>query len=143
MKKIIRLTESDLKEIVNKILNESVEDLYSKMQSHSDDIYNTHKRDIDNYHYIKDKIKEWEIRNNPIFTLSIIKNRDSPPSLQAKVKWGLPFKNKGVKSWISVFIGSTKEFPLGLNTPNLKEIVKERIKEYFEKNMPFEYENPR
>ena len=141
MKRTIRLTESELINVISRIINEDIkDDLLSTIKLHHDDVYNKNKSTIDNYHYIKDKIREYEIRENPHFTLSVIKNRDSHPSIVAKVKWNLPYKDKGFRNWISVHIGSLKEFPLGLDTPNMDEIAKKRIKNYLHKHDPFKYD---
>ena len=54
---------------------------------------------INSYLYWKDKIEEIKYRINPPFTLSIIKNRQSNPSIVAKVKWIYKYKGEYKKTY--------------------------------------------
>jgi hypothetical protein len=149
MKKIVRLTESDLNRLVKKIVNEEdfdykdsvdLKDSISQVNSDFDKLYEKYKDIIHKYHYVKSKVSELETRNDPHFTLSVSNNRGSK-GIVAKVKWKLPY-NGVYKEYISVYIGGEKNYPLLLDTPNILDIAKNKIKNMVDKHEPFHYINP-
>jgi hypothetical protein len=94
---------------------------------------------INTYLYWKDKIEEIKYRINPPFTLSIIKNRESNPSIVAKVKWIYKFKGDYKKTpYISVYIGSIEQYPKGLTDSKLFYDVPKKIQDYLNKTCPLE-----
>jgi hypothetical protein len=94
---------------------------------------------INTYLYWKDKIEEIKYRINPPFTLSIIKNRQSNPSIVAKVKWIYKFKGEYKKTpYVSVYIGSIEQYPKGLTDSKLFYDVPKKIQEYLNKACPLE-----
>jgi hypothetical protein len=94
---------------------------------------------INSYLYWKDKIEEIKYRINPPFTLSIIKNRESNPSIVAKVKWIYKFKGEYKKTpYISVYIGSIEQYPKGLTDSKLFYDVPKKIQDYLNKVCPLE-----
>ena len=94
---------------------------------------------INTYLYWKDKIEEIKYRINPPFTLSIIKNRESNPSIVAKVKWIYKFKGNYKKTpYVSVYIGSIEQYPKGLTDSKLFYDVPKKIQEYLNKVCPLE-----
>jgi len=94
---------------------------------------------INSYLYWKDKIEEIKYRINPPFTLSIIKNRESNPSIVAKVKWIYKFKGDYKKTpYISVYIGSIEQYPKGLTDSKLFYDVPKKIQDYLNKVCPLE-----
>jgi hypothetical protein len=150
MKKVIRLTESDLTRLVKKIINEdddfdygddvNLEDSISQVNSDFSELYEKYKDIIHKYHYVKNKVSELETRNDPHFTLSVAKNRDTKGIL-AKVKWKLPY-NGVYKEYISVYIGGERKYPLLLDTPNIMDIAKKKVKNMVDKQEPFQYVSP-
>lgn len=94
---------------------------------------------INSYLYWKDKIEEIKYRINPPFTLSIIKNRQSNPSIVAKVKWIYKYKGEYKKTpYISVYIGSIEQYPKGLTDSKLFYDVPKKIQDYLNKVCPIE-----
>ena len=94
---------------------------------------------INSYLYWKDKIEEIKYRINPPFTLSIIKNRESNPSIVAKVKWIYKYKGEYKKTpYISVYIGSIEQYPKGLTDSKLFYDVPKKIQDYLNKVCPLE-----
>ena len=94
---------------------------------------------INSYLYWKDKIEEIKYRINPPFTLSIIKNRQSNPSIVAKVKWIYKYKGDYKKTpYISVYIGSIEQYPKGLTDSKLFYDVPKKIQDYLNKVCPLE-----
>jgi hypothetical protein len=152
MKKVIRLTESDLNRLVKKIVNEqegndfdyeddvNLKDSKLKVNSDFDKLYKKYEDVIHKYHYVKNKISELETRDDPHFTLSVVKNRDSK-GIIAKVKWKLPY-NGIYKDYISVYIGGERKYPLLLDTPNIMDIAKKKVKNMVDKQEPFQYVSP-
>lgn len=148
MKKIVKLTESDLNRLVEKIINEednfddnvNLKDSISKVNSDFDKLYKEYKDIIHKYHYVKNKVSELETRDNPHFTLTLINNRGAK-SIIAKVKWKLPY-NGVYKEYLSIYVGGEKKFPLLLDTPNIMDFAKAKVKSMINKHEPFQYISP-
>jgi hypothetical protein len=95
---------------------------------------------INTYLYWKDKIEEIKYRLNPTFTLAIIKNRSSSPSIVAKVKWKYQFKGEYKKTpYLSVYIGSLENYPKGLKDSGLFYDAPKKIQEYLNKSCPVQF----
>jgi len=94
---------------------------------------------IQTYLYWKDKLEEIQYRTKPHFTLSVAKNRETS-SIVAKVKWKYKFKGKFKKSpYLSVYVGSLKQYPKGLKDANLFYDAPRKVQEYINRECPLEY----
>jgi hypothetical protein len=142
--------------ILNLVPQNELEKLYDKTSNHNpisqieyilipllESKFNKFTKDneavINTYLYWKDKIEEIKYRINPPFTLSIIKNRESNPSIVAKVKWIYKFKGDYKKTpYISVYIGSIEQYPKGLTDSKLFYDVPKKIQDYLNKVCPLE-----
>ena len=142
--------------ILNLVPQNELEKLYDKTSNHNpisqieyilipllESKFNKFTKDndavINSYLYWKDKIEEIKYRINPPFTLSIIKNRESNPSIVAKVKWIYKYKGEYKKTpYISVYIGSIEQYPKGLTDSKLFYDVPKKIQDYLNKVCPLE-----
>jgi hypothetical protein len=142
--------------ILNLVPQNELEKLYDKTSNHNpisqieyilipllESKFNKFTKDndavINSYLYWKDKIEEIKYRINPPFTLSIIKNRQSNPSIVAKVKWIYKYKGEYKKTpYISVYIGSIEQYPKGLTDSKLFYDVPKKIQDYLNKVCPLE-----
>lgn len=94
---------------------------------------------IKTYEYWQDKIEELNYRTKPHFTLTMVKNRDSSPSIVAKVKWKWKYKGKvGKTRYLSVYIGSSSKYPKGLKDAQLFYDAPKKVNEYLLKECPLE-----
>jgi hypothetical protein len=102
---------------------------------------NNNKSAIKTFLYWQDKIEEIKYRNKPHFTLTMVKNRNSTPSIIAKVKWKYKFKGKYKKSpYLSVYIASSSKYPKGLKDSQLFYDAPKKIQEYLIKECPIEFD---
>ncbi|MFN8579330.1 MAG: hypothetical protein U0354_21090 [Candidatus Sericytochromatia bacterium] len=93
---------------------------------------------IDNYDNYKLNVDRNNYLENPHFTLHIVKNRNTYDSIIAQVKWEFPINNKIKKlKYHSIFIGTSKQLGLDIESQSVLDIAKGTIKEYFnEKSLP-------
>ena len=88
------ITRSDLK-----ILIEQVQIHFNLFISSTNEItISSNKEFIEFYEYWKAKIEEILYRCNVTYTLSIVKNRESSPTILAKVKWHYKLNGRLTKS---------------------------------------------
>ena len=100
--------------------------------------YNNCREVIDNYDNHKLNIEKGNYLENPHFTLHIVKNRNTYDSVIAQVKWKFPIQNKIKKlKYHPIFIGTTKQLGLDIESQSVLLASKETIKDYFsEKSLP-------
>jgi hypothetical protein len=108
------------------------ENAFSNFKEKNQDVIKT-------FLYWQDKIEEMEYRTKPHFTLTMVKNRDSAPSIVAKVKWIYKYKGKvGKTRYLSVYIGSSSKYPKGLKDAQLFYDAPKKVNEYLLKECPLE-----
>ncbi len=96
------------------------------------------------YEYWKSKIEELIYRDNIIYTLSVVKNRESSPTILAKVKWHYKLNGKVNKSkYTSVHICSVSKFFKDRESVDLKNTTliydaETKIWEYLNRVSPIE-----
>lgn len=94
---------------------------------------------INTFIYWTAKIEEIKYRLKPHFTLSLVKNRDSKPSVVANVKWVYKVKGKFKKSpYLSVYIGSMEQYPKGLKDSGLYHEAAQKVQAYLNRVCPLE-----
>jgi hypothetical protein len=99
---------------------------------------------IDFYEFWKTKIEELTYRNNIAYTLSIVKNRESSPTILAKVKWHYKLNGKVPKSkYTSVHICSVSKYFKDRESVDLKNMTliydaENKIWEYLNRVSPIE-----
>ena len=104
----------------------------------------SNKEFIEFYEFWKAKIDEILYRSNVIYTLSIVKNRESSPTILAKVKWHYKLNGKVPKSkYTSVHICSVSKYfkdreSVDLKTPTLIYDAENKIWEYLNRVSPIE-----
>ncbi len=100
--------------------------------------YNNCREVIDNYDNHKLNIEKSNYLENPHFTLHIVKNRNTYDSVIAQVKWKFPIQNKIKKlKYHPIFIGTTKQLGLDIESQSVLLASIETIKDYFsEKSLP-------
>ena len=99
---------------------------------------------IDLYEFYKAKIDELLYRGNVTYTLSIVKNRESSPTILAKVKWQYKLNGRLTKSkYTSVHICSVSKYfkdkeSADLKDPTLIIDAENKIWEYLNRVSPLE-----
>jgi hypothetical protein len=99
---------------------------------------------IEFYEYWKSKLEELKYRDNFTYTLSVVKNRESSPTILAKVKWHYKLNGKLTKSkYTSVHICSVSKYFKDKDSVNLKEATlindaENKIWEYLNRVSPIE-----
>ena len=99
---------------------------------------------VDLYEFYKAKIDEILYRSNVTYTLSIVKNRESSPTILAKVKWHYKLNGKVPKSkYTSVHICSVSKFFKDRESVDLKNTTliyeaENKIWEYLNRVSPIE-----
>jgi len=99
---------------------------------------------IDLYEFYKAKIDEILYRGNVTYTLSIVKNRESSPTILAKVKWQYKLNGRLTKSkYTSVHICSVSKYfkdkeSADLKDPTLIIDAENKIWEYLNRVSPLE-----
>jgi hypothetical protein len=96
------------------------------------------------YEYWKAKLEELNYRDNFTYTLSVVKNRQSSPTILAKVKWNYKLNGKVPKSkYTSVHICSVSKFFKDRESVDLKNTTliyeaENKIWEYLNRVSPIE-----
>lgn len=102
------------------------------------------KEFIEFYEYWKVKLQELKYRENVTYTLSVVKNRESSPTILAKVKWHYKLNGKVPKSkYTSVHICSVSKYfkdreSLDLKNTTLIYDAENKIWEYLNRVSPIE-----
>jgi hypothetical protein len=102
------------------------------------------KDHIEFYEFYKSKMEELDFREKFTYTLSVVKNRESSPTILAKVKWLYKLNGKLSKSkYTSVHICSIKKYfkdieNIDLKNPTLIIDAENKIWEYLKKTSPIE-----
>jgi hypothetical protein len=116
--------------------------------SSNDEIINSSNKEfIEFYEFWKQKIEEISYRINFKYTLSIVKNRESSPTILAKVKWQYKLNGKFTKSkYTSVHICSVSKFFKDKESVDLKDFTlindaENKIWEYLNRVSPMELMN--
>lgn len=123
----------------NQIINSQLLDWdYETFIQEYNSFYNNCREVIDNYDNHQLNIDKSNYLENPHFTLHIVKNRNTYDSVIAQVKWKFPIQNKIKKlKYHSIFIGTTKQLGLDIESQSVLLTSKETIKDYFnEKSLP-------
>ena len=116
--------------------------------SSNDEIINSSNKEfIEFYEFWKQKIEEISYRIDIKYTLSIVKNRESSPTILAKVKWHYKLNGKFTKSkYTSVHICSVSKFFKDKESVDFKDITlindaENKIWEYLNRVSPMELMN--
>lgn len=102
------------------------------------------KEFINFYEFWKSKIEELIYRENVTYTLSVVKNRESSPTILAKVKWHYKLNGGFAKSkYTSVHICSVNKYfkdkeSVDLKNPTLIYDAENKIWEYLNRVSPIE-----
>jgi hypothetical protein len=134
------LTRSELILLISLIEN----DYHQFISSDSEVTITSNKEFIEFYEYWKSKVEELKYRDNVIYTLSIVKNRESSPTILAKVKWHYKLNGKVPKSkYTSVHICSVSKFFKDRESVDLKNTTliyeaENKIWEYLNRVSPIE-----
>ena len=96
------------------------------------------------YEYWKSKLEELKYRENFTYTLSVVKNRESSPTILAKVKWPYKLNGRVTKSkYTSVHICSVSKYFKDKESVDLKNTTliydaESKIWEYLNRVSPIE-----
>ncbi len=100
------LTRSELKLLISLVEN----DFHQFISSDKQVTIPSTKELIEFYEYWKSKVQELKYRDNFTYTLSVVKNRESSPTILAKVKWLYKLNGRHTKSkYTSVHICSVSK----------------------------------
>jgi hypothetical protein len=114
------------------------------ISSDSEVTITSNKEFIEFYEFWKSKIEELKYRDNFTYTLSVVKNRESSPTILAKVKWHYKLNGKVPKSkYTSVHICSVSKYfkdreSVDLKNPTLIIDAETKIWEYLNRVSPIE-----
>jgi hypothetical protein len=150
MSKVIRLRESDLVRLVKRVINEEfdyddviksgkplntyeLEALVKRMETDLKSYYEKNKETIDKYYEFKHNIDVRRHIEQPKFTLLAINAKI--PYIIATVKFPFEYNGKKTKNGhVKIYIGSERQFPELLNTPNIYEISRKIITQKLDAN---------
>ena len=134
------LTRSELNLLISLIEN----DYHQFISSDSEVTITSNKEFIEFYEFWKSKIEELKYRENVTYTLSVVKNRESSPTILAKVKWQYKLNGRFTKSkYTSVHICSVSKYfkdkeSADLKDPTLIIDAENKIWEYLNRVSPIE-----
>ncbi|WP_353076726.1 hypothetical protein [Flavobacterium sp.] len=134
------LTRSELNGLIDLIQS----DFNSFISSEIEVTIPSTKEFIKFYDYWKSKTEELIYRDNITYTLSVVKNRESSPTILAKVKWHYKLNGKVPKSkYTSVHICSLSKYfkdreSVDLKNPTLIYEAENKIWEYLNRVSPIE-----
>ncbi len=134
------LTRSELNHLINAIQND-----FNYFISYDNEIaIPSIKGFVDLYEFWKSKIEELKYRVNVTYTLSVVKNRESSPTILAKVKWHYKLNGKVPKSkYTSVHICSVSKYFKDRESVDLKNTTliydaENKIWDYLNRVSPIE-----
>lgn len=134
------LTRSELNLLISLIQN----DFHQFFSSDIELTIPSIKELIGLYEYWKDKVEELKYRENVTYTLSVVKNRESSPTILAKVKWHYKLNGRLTKSkYTSVHICSVTKYFKDKESADLKNTTliydaETKIWEYLNRVSPIE-----
>lgn len=135
-----RLTRSELNSLIG-----FIEIDYNLFISSDSEVTITSNKDfIEFYEFWKSKIEELKYRENVTYTLSVVKNRESSPTILAKLKWNYKLNGKVPKSkYTSVHICSVSKYFKDRESVDLKNTTliydaENKIWEYLNRVSPIE-----
>ena len=132
---------------LNSILGFIQTDYNLFISSDSEVTITSNKEFIEFYEFWKSKIEELKYRDNFTYTLSVVKNRESSPTILAKVKWPYKLNGRHTKSkYTSVHICSVSKYFKDRESVNLKNTTliydaENKIWEYLNRVSPIELMN--
>lgn len=98
------------------------------------DLIDEYKKELILYRYWKEKIKELQLRTNPIYNITTSTNANNVNSYIANVKWGYPtLTSREPKKYMTTYLGTVNSYQ-GKPEP---EDVKDIIKSHIQKRAPF------
>ncbi len=119
--------------------------LFAEVISHDfKELISSHQEFVDLYEFWKAKIDEILYRSNIIYTLSVVKNRESSPTILAKVKWKYKLNGKLSKTnYTSIHISSVNKYFKDRESVDLKDATliidaENKIWEYISRVSPIE-----
>lgn len=134
------LTRSELNLLIGLIQND-----YNQFISSDGEVtIPSTKEFIEFYEYWKSKVEELKYRDNVTYTLSVVKNRESSPTILAKVKWHYKLNGRVPKSkYTSVHICSVSKYFKDRESVDLKNTTliyeaENKIWEYLNRVSPIE-----
>ena len=139
-KSFYRLNRSQLRVLVDVIQNDFIQFFSSEKEV----TISSTKKFIEFYEYWKSKVDELKYRDNVTYTLSVVKNRESSPTILAKVKWQYKLNGKFTKSkYTSIHICSVNKYFKDKESVNLKDTTlnidaDNKIWEYLNRVSPIE-----
>lgn len=100
--------------------------------------HSNHQSSITNYdNWLVNSEKE-EYLKNPEYKIYEIKNRNSPSSVVANVKWKFLYEGKYLKNKATIiYLGNTSKYPDMEKDSNLVKVIKELIINHFKDKSPF------
>ena len=134
------LTRSEIKLLIEVAQNDYNQFISSDLEVS----ITSNKEFIEFYEFWKSKIEELKYRENVTYTLSVVKNRESSPTILAKVKWQYKLNGKYTKSkYTSVHICSVSKYFKDRESVDLKNITliydaENKIWEYLNRVSPIE-----
>jgi hypothetical protein len=139
-KSYVSVSRSELIILVDQIQND-----FNQFVSNDSEVTITSIKElIDFSDFWKSKMEELKYRTNVIYTLSVVKNRESSPTILAKVKWHYKLNGKVPKSkYTSVHICSVSKYfkdrvSVDLKNPTLIYDAENKIWEYLNRVSPIE-----
>ena len=134
------LTRSEIKLLIEVAQNDYNQFISSDLEVS----ITSNKEFIEFYEFWKSKIEELKYRENVTYTLSMVKNRESSPTILAKVKWQYKLNGKYTKSnYTSVHICSVSKYFKDRKSVDLKNTTliydaENKIWEYLNRVSPIE-----
>lgn len=93
------------------------------------DLIKKHQKELHLYRYWKEKIKELELRTEPVFAITSSTNATNVNIYVANVKWGYPtLTSVEPKKYLSCYLGVAKNYKEKPKPEDVKQIIKDFIK---------------
>lgn len=139
-----RLLTFDYSKAFNGVTQSELDSFEGLIKEHFKEFISANKEFIEFYEFWKAKIDEIAYRKNVKYTLSVVKNRESSPTILAKVKWPYKLNGKVTKSkYTSVHICSVSKYFKDKESVDLKNTTliydaENKIWEYLNRVSPIE-----